>query len=266
MSTGTSPSPTTTTACIERCKRGFAFVASTGRCLACPAGTFSLGGMAPCLTCAGLGYGPNTYIDPRRSGGCMECGVPSEVVPATTTSGATCRTCAQGKFVAPGATVCRVCETLGQYYVPMGGSSTTAATACQDCSMGTFKTSVTATSCTLCPANTYGHKRALSTPCLPCANGTRHSVNRTTCVPCAPLNGTLSPYVQYYEAGCNIRCTPGVSYLRTNIYAENGCGDCAAVTVPVGAYKVCRHSHIHAHACFHLFQSCIVQNRVDQFP
>ena len=61
------------TTCVEKCKRvshfyhisvllfiliiimqGSAFQAATGRCMPCPTGLYSLGGMAPCVSCATL--------------------------------------------------------------------------------------------------------------------------------------------------------------------------------------------------------------------
>ncbi len=232
-------------ACLEQCKRGFGFSASTGRCMACAAGTFSAGGMAACLTCVALGYGANAYVDARRSSGsssssgCIQCGLHSELVPATANTGAGCRRCAEGRFVAVGATACAGCDRVGQYY-PIN----TAATGCVDCPLGTFKRAPADAACTLCPANTYsGGKTALVTACKPCPNGTRHSVNRTVCIACETLvsfNRTLLlfPFVEHFQAGCAVRCKPGVSYQRTNVYAVGGCGDCAAVTSPVGMYKV----------------------------
>ncbi len=218
-------------ACLEQCKRGFGFSASTGRCMACAAGTYSPGGMAPCLTCVALGHGPNAYVDARRSAsGCVACGVQAELVPATASTGAGCRRCAEGWFVPPGATACRGCDNVKQYYSGSG-------TACVDCPLGTFKRAPADAACTLCPANTYRGRTAQAT-CTQCPNGTRHSVNRTVCAACAPWNRTLFPFVEYYQAGCAVRCKPVVSYQRTNVYAEGGCGDCAAVTSPVGTYKV----------------------------
>ena len=100
------------------------------------------------------------------------------------------------------------------------------------------------TSCTLCPSNAYNPATG-ATRCYSCGIGQRHSPNHTTCMPCASIVAGLT-FVQYFEPGCALRCQPGVSYLRTSVYAPGGCGNCSTVTVPVGTYAdaaVCTTAH-----------------------
>lgn len=272
---GLVPGSASAFVCIVPCARGTSFDANTiggarSLCTPCPSGTTSLGGLAPCQTCVALGYGPNAYVDTKR-GRCVPCGARASVVFGFTTTttinagvsvtgsslvvlpssspggggaviGASCKPCPAGQVVPPGSTTCAGCRA--GYYVPAQ------ATECVPCPPGTFyASSSSSASCTPCPVDRYSPREG-ATACLVCPNGTTsasssaslssgatNNYTRTACAPCRPLNSTLFPFVQYFQPGCVVRCTPGVSYLRTNLYAVGGCGNCSALAVSIGAYK-----------------------------
>jgi cysteine-rich repeat protein len=218
-------------ACVPWCAPGSALTPTTlGRCAPCAAGTFSIGGAGQCVGCTGLGFTANAYVDEKR-GGCVECGVRAELVPGTATAGATCRACPVGQLVTMGRARCAACVVAGQY-APSGSGTT----ACARCPAGTYQERVGTGVCALCPANAFNGGTGATT-CTTCAEGMRHAPNRTVCLRCPAWNATRFPYVEYYEAGCGVRCRPGVAYQRANLYAEGGCGECALVGVPIGAFQ-----------------------------
>ena len=228
--TSASTTTTATTTCVAQCQRGFQFQSATGYCTACPSNTFSLGGAAVCQTCQALGYGPNAYVDASRAG-CVACGARAALQPASNGAGASCAACAAGQYVPAGSSFCTGCA-LGQYVPPQG-------TACTACPSGTYMDVRNPSVCVRCPAGAYSSlSGGGATACRLCTNGTFSTANRSACLPCPPINATRFPFVEYFEAGCNVRCRPGVAFLRTNVYADGGCGNCSTVAISVGAYQV----------------------------
>ena len=211
--------------CVQNCARGTQ-PDGLGHCAACPSGKYSLGGQGLCAACSALGFGVNSYAGAR---GCVQCGT-TAVVSSSSSGGGTCVACAAGLLVVPGTTLCTVCPAAR--YVPAGGS------ACVACMAGTYLELAGDTSCALCPPDTISATvgAASRATCAPCPVGQRAVANRTRCVPCDPINAATFPFLQYYQAGCAVRCTPGVSYLRTNVYSPGGCASCAGVVAPTGAY------------------------------
>ena len=210
-------------ACVQSCSPGFK-PDGLGRCLPCPDGTHSAGVQGDCLPCSGLGYGVNSYAAPAHRG-CVACGTTAFASSST----GICTPCPPGLLVPTGTTVCSTCPVAR--YAPAG------ATACAACAQGTYLENAGDLTCTLCPTDTMmmgsGGGRAA---CIPCPIGQRSTPNRTRCAPCDPINQTVFPYLQYYQAGCAVRCAPGVSFLRTNLYSPGGCAPCAGMRPPVGAY------------------------------
>ena len=204
--------------CVQACKQGFAFSSTIGRCSACAAGLYSSGGLGQCLSCAVLVGDPNSWVDSRR--GCQVCGSRRMV------SGAACIPCPDGQYVPLGQTKCRYCEAQG-YYVPM----TSLEAVCTPCAPGTFYDS-SSRQCAVCQGETYSSGSA-ATVCKSCSVGFYAAKsNKTSCLPCPPLG----LFVEYFQPGCSLRCNPSVSYLRTSPYVPGGCGNCSALTPPIGTY------------------------------
>ena len=202
--------------CVPKCAPG-TYYSSSSWCAPCPSGQFSAGGLAPCLPCAVLLGDPNTVYS--EGGGCRACGRSAMAL------GGVCTPCPAGTYVPPGATACRTCELRG-HFVSRGS-------VCLPCAPGTFLPAG-GSECVICPTNTYAPANG-STACLNCPVGHVSSMY-TKCDACPPINASLMPFAQYYQRGCNIRCAPLISYVRTSPYIRNGCGSCASVVAPVGAY------------------------------
>jgi cysteine-rich repeat protein len=200
--------------CVLKCAPGSYYTAS-GWCAQCPNGQFSKGGLAPCLSCGVLLGNPNSIFS---DGQCRACG---SLAAATPTEG--CAACPSGKNVPMGASTCMTCAAKGHFVSSSG--------ACVPCAPGTY---FSGGGCLICPSNTVAPSNG-STSCANCAIGHSSSMY-TKCVPCPPINASSMPFAQYYQSGCNIRCTPGASYVRTSPYIRNGCGSCASVVAPVGTF------------------------------
>ena len=215
--------PPGATQCVLWCRPGTYY--TSGGCWPCAAGTFSLGGLAPCLTCVQLGFW-NAYADRLR--GCVTCD-PRTVVTSSSSGGYACLPCPPGMRVPPRSSVCQPC-TPAAYYLPAAG------TACLACPAGTYMDAIASTtSCQTCAPN-YVTQAPASTVCTACAVGTRHNTNHSQCVACPPLNATLLPFAVYASAGCGATCRAGVSYARTSPLVPGGCANCSALAVPSGRY------------------------------
>ena len=204
--------------CVTKCAPGYS-LATPGatRCSQCPFGQTSNGGLSPCLSCAAMLGDPNSVFS--TGGGCFACGTL-----AYATAG-TCEKCPSGKYVPAGMSNCVTCARLG-HFVSASGT-------CVPCAPGTFF-SIARGECLICPSNTFAPNNG-STACTDCAVGHVSSLF-TSCVPCPIINASAMPFAQYYQRGCNIRCAPGVSYVRTSPYVRNGCASCASVVAPVGTF------------------------------
>ena len=207
--------PGTDLKCVSKCAPGTSYSTTSGWCSPCPMGQTSTGGMAPCLSCAVLLGDPNSIFYDNQ---CRLCGSMSYAASVTT-----CVKCPSGKYVAMGASTCTTCALRGHFVSSRG--------TCEPCASGTY---FSRGECLVCPSNTFASNNG-STACMDCAVG-HVSLLFTRCVPCPIINATAMPFAQYYQPGCNIRCTPGISYVRTSPYIRNGCGSCASVVAPVGTF------------------------------
>lgn len=206
--------------CVEECKRGFYYTPNSGVCRECPTGTYSPGKAATvCTRCAG-----NAYAD--RVHGCVSCGARARV----TSQGDACSACEPWQLVLPSKDVCSDC--VGATYVP---ETVPQPTACTACSVGSYmnRVGLGMTTCMQCPLHTFSSRNG-SVTCTNCSAGWRSVPNRTLCEPCPPL--LAASYVEYYRAGCAVRCKPHVAYLHGNVYATDGCRPCADVVRGVGMY------------------------------
>ena len=201
--------------CVSKCAPGYSL--SGTRCSQCPLGQTSNGGLSPCLSCAAMM--PNSVY---TNAGCVACGPLAYAATMTT-----CEKCPSGKYAsgAMAAAPCVTCSRQG-HFVSASGT-------CAPCVPGTYF-SPSQAACLICPSNTFAPNNG-STACTDCAVGHVSSLF-TSCVPCPIINASVMPFAQYYQRGCNIRCAPGVSYVRTSPYVRNGCASCASVVAPVGTF------------------------------
>jgi cysteine-rich repeat protein len=202
--------------CVSKCAPGYS-VSAQGRCSQCPFGQASMGGLAPCLSCATLLGDPNSVFS---GGQCLACGALASAVSTTT-----CANCPVGKHVPRGSSTCVTCALQGHFVSARG--------ACVPCVPGTYFSRAQG-ECLICPSNTVAPNNG-STACMDCAVGHVSSLF-TKCVQCPAINASVMPFAQYYQRGCNIRCAPGISYVRTSPYIRNGCASCASVVAPVGTF------------------------------
>lgn len=201
--------------CVSKCAPGYA-LGALARCSPCPFGQTSNGGLSQCLTCAAmLGNRNSAYV----LNACVACG------PLAYASGTTCEKCPSGKHVRDGNAQCETCARQGHFVSAIG--------TCTPCAPGTYFSAASG-GCLICPSNTFAPNNG-STACTECAIGHVSSLF-TSCVPCPIINASAMPFAQYYQRGCNIRCAPNVSYVRTSPYVRDGCASCAAVVAPVGTF------------------------------
>lgn len=230
--------------CVERCRPGAVYDSRYQRCTPCPSGLYSNGALSPCVTCTVLNNNdPNSWLSP--SSGCKRCGNQASV-----SGGGGCVPCDAGKYVSVGGSTCHYCPKAGYFYYKNSKYSSSSQLSnnntldgCVACVPGTYSSS-SSRPCIACSRDTFSSLPA-STACHNCPLGHFSSVGATVCLPCPSLlanNATpkimmASPFAEYFQPGCGLRCKPLVSYVRGSPYASNGCGSCAKdVILPIGSY------------------------------
>lgn len=256
--------------------------AGASACLACPAGSASIGGVSVCANCtvgtyvSGLGQpqcslcAPGFYSAVNGSNGCLPCGK------GQSQSGqgmSFCTTCDVGKFNnALGQGTCQLC-TPGTYtnstgtidcspcppqqhqsqpgqglctLCPDGAESTAAAQSdCSQCVAGTYRDN-SSVSCVNCAAGRYQSFRGTTT-CVDCPVGRFSGPRAAECSPCPP--GTFAP-APATQTGCpfcpSFSTSPEQSALcacAVGFYGTTRDLDMECLVCPTGA--VCNATGIH---------------------
>ena len=248
------PIATTNTAPAGQYWNGNAYVA-------CPAGSFCVGGTAlpqPCTNCSAGSYvstactasadaqcsvcaaGFTTTTNAPSCTPCTVCAAGQSVSSAcTTTSDATCSACVAGTSFSTttNAGTCSSCSTCNAGTYVSTNCLVASDIVCSGCTAGsTYSTTSNAgscASCSVCSTGTYVSSACTvssNSVCTPCVAGSTYSTttNAGSCSSC-----TVCPAGQYRSSACTatanavcVACTSGVNYCLLGSTAPVTCNVC----------------------------------------